>query len=204
MMWPFIVVFTIVGLLTAWILYKKATKIEPLDRRVFRIKDDRKRVLPSGLTLWVEKGANVTELEIEAIERGMLANFERARALNYDRPTNLSDYIVAIMGKSERAPESRIWAHRVPPAQYEGTEWDLGGYILAGGQMIAYGPITGNIIALPDHHGENIRLPNGETDLEEYARVADNEVQHVVLAHCNYHEFLRTRTHGIGQGHPLY
>lgn len=202
--WIVVVVTLVIVGLGLLVYYRKRSKIKSLDKRVFKIKDDRKWTAPSGLTFWVEEGANVTEEEIAAIETGMLACFNRAVSNNYNEPLSLSDYIIAIMGDSQRAPESFIWCNKVPAAQYEGSEWDLGGYILAGGQVISWGPLVGNIIALPDHHGENIYLPNGQTDLEALAEVADNETQHIILAYCDWPRFVATRTHGIGQGHPIF
>lgn len=176
------------------IIYK-SKKQKSIVTRVFDIKD--KRTMPSGLVLLVESGASISQPEIDAIENGLNECFERARGQNYDRPLNLSDYQVAIIGDSVRAPESQQWCYKLPikGSGYEGTEWDLGGYLLAAGQTIAAGIPYGNIIALPDHHG---------TDLEQLAQVAGYEAEHVILAHCDGDKYEATKVHGQGQGHPLF
>lgn len=179
--------------LVVFLLWKKRHKLSAIDKRVFGIKN--RQTLPSGMSLWVEKGVNQpTQAEILAIERGMMECFSRAHAVGYDRPLDLGAYIVAIV-ESIRAPESGIWSYKVPAGAYAATEWDLGGYILAAGQVISIGEPHGNIIVLPDHHG---------TDLDELARVAGYEIEHIVLAYCDADKFEATKIHGQGQGHPLF
>lgn len=161
--------------------------------RVFAITD--RTILPSGLAVWVEDGASLNDAEIAAIENGLERCFEKARRAGYDRPLRLSDYIVAIVGDAVRSPESQIWSYKLPAGDYAGSEWDLGGYILAAGQMIAVGEPYGNIIAVPEHKG---------TDLEQLAEVVMYEAEHIILAYCDGEKFEATKIHGSGQGHPLF
>lgn len=191
MIYVFIGIGTAAFLVFLW--WRRRRGLSDIDKRVHGIKN--RQTLASGLHLWIEKGVNQpTAGEIQAIESGMQECFRRARANNYHQPLSLSSYNVAIV-QSIRAPESQIWSYKLPAGPYAGTEWDLGGYILAAGQVISIGEPHGNIIVLPDHHG---------TDLEELARVAGYEVEHIVLAYCDAEKFEATKVHGQGQGHPLF
>lgn len=186
-----LIIVAIVGFI-AWHLLTRR-KYKAVWDRVFAIKN--KVRSPNGVHIWIESNANCTEPEMMAIEKGLNDCFAKARLRGYDRPLNLSDYIVAIIGDSERSPESQTWSFRIPPAQYKGTEWDMGGYILAGGQVIAAGQPYGNIIALPDHRG---------TDLDELATVTMYEAEHVILSFCDGDLYEATKTHLNGQGHPIF
>lgn len=188
----YIIIIIVAAAFVAFLLWKRR-KLSDIDKRVFAIKN--RQTLPSRLHLWIEKGVNQpTDAEVRTIENGMRECFERARAVGYDRPLDLGAYNVAIV-QSIRAPESGIWAYKVPAGAYAGTEWDLGGYILAAGQMISVGDPHGNIIVLPDHHG---------TDLDELARVAGYEVEHIVLAYCDGDRFEATKIHSAATPHPLF
>lgn len=162
--------------------------------RVFAITD--KRTQPSGLEIWVENGAVVSNGEIDAIERGLKRCFDRARAVGYTRPFDLSQWRVAVLGDSVKAPESGLWALKVPLGEYAGTEWDTGvGYLMAAGQTIAFGPPAGIVIALPDHP---------DNDFEQIGVDAEVEAEHVILAWEDPEKFERTKFHGVGEGHPLF
>lgn len=176
----------------AWILLRRKS-VKSIEDRVFAIRD--KRTQASGLVIWVEHGAEISADEVEAIETGLTQCFAKARLVGYDRPLRLSDYIVAIIADSIRSPESETWSYKLPAGPYAGTEWDLGGYILAAGQMIAVGEPYGNIIAIPDHHG---------TDFNQLAVIAMYEAEHIILAHCDGDKYEATKIHGQGQGHPLF
>lgn len=189
---PIILLVAGVVALTIWLVIRRRS-IKSIETRVFSIKD--KRTQASGLQIWVEQGAGISPAEIEAIERGLLRCFEKARVRGYDRPLHLDEYIVAIIADSERSPEAQIWSYKLPAGPYAGTEWDLGGYILAAGQMIAGGEPYGNIIAIPDHHG---------TDLDQLAEIAMYEAEHLIALHCDAELYEATKVHGQGQGHPIF
>jgi len=193
---PFVIALIVIGLaIASYFIYKKTKKkhYPAIIDRMWKITDI--RTAPSGLTLMVEDGAGVNAQEIAAIEAGLTECFARARTHNYDRPLNLSDYKVAIIGDCERSPEAGIWSFRVDAGPYAGTEWDMGGYVLAAGQVLTIGTPHGNIIAIPEHQG---------TDLEELAQVAGYEAEHIILAHCDWPKFEATQVHGAGTGHPLF
>jgi hypothetical protein len=181
----------IVGVVLFVVLRKK--KRSTVEARVLAIKD--RRTVPSGLGIWVEDGADITYREIASIENGLLQCFAKARLRHYDRPLNLSDYIVAMVGDSARSPESHTWSYKIDAGAYAGSEWDLGGYILVAGQVIAVGQPYGNIIAIPDHH---------DTDHAQLTEVTMYEAEHIILANCDEALYESTKIHGQGQGHPLF
>lgn len=172
---------------------KKAGQFKTIETRVYAITDKRK--MPSGLNIWVEAGAAIVPPEVDAIERGLKECFERAKKAGYDRPLNLSDYIVAIVGDCIRSPEGKIWSYKLPAGPYAGTSWDLGGFILAAGQMIAAGEPFGNIIVLPEHKG---------TDFDQLSTIAGYEAEHIILCWCDGDKFEATKVHGTNAGHPLF
>jgi hypothetical protein len=184
-----------VGIAVALIIWKVThrRKVLSIEDRVFAITE--KFRSPGGVEIWVEENAVCSPVEQAAIENGLLQCFEKARAQGYDRPLSLTDYRVAIIADSVRSPEAQIWSYKLPAGPYTGTEWDLGGYILAAGQMIAAGTPYGNIIAIPDHHG---------TDLEQLEQIVMYEAEHIILAYCDGDKFEATKIHGQGQGHPLF
>jgi len=184
-----------------WYLRKKKIGAKPNDTasRVRRIKN-RGRTTRGGVKLWIEDGADVTAAESDAIDNGLREVFSRALARGYDRPLNLTDYTVAILADSQRAPQSGVWSYKLPAGVYAGTEWDLGGYILAAGETVFYSnDPEGNLIALPYHHGTNMI-----DDLANLSRVAAYEGEHIILFHCDYTLWQSTAVHGVGQGHPLF
>jgi hypothetical protein len=172
---------------------KKRNVYADIERRVFEIDD--KRVAATGLNIWVEDIAAVTADEIRAIEQGLLNCFEKAEKAGYTMPLSLKEYSVAIVGDCMRAPESGIWCYKLPAGAYAGTEWDLGGYILAAGQVVSTTPPHGNVIVLPDHKGG---------DLEQLSTIAMYEAEHIILYHSDREKFEQTQTHGVGTGHPLF
>lgn len=162
--------------------------------RVLNITDKRRQ--PSGMEIWVEAGAVVSPAEIDAIERGLKRCFDRARAAGYTRPFDLNAWQVAILGDSIKAPESGIWAMKVPLGEYAGTEWDTGvGYLMAAGQTIGVGEPLGILIALPDHPDD---------DMEQIGIDAETEAEHVILAWEDPDKYEATKFHGVGEGHPLF
>lgn len=190
------ITLSIIALIVFVVLYVvlRKKRRSSIEARVLAITD--RRATASGMRVWVENGATVNALEITAIESGLARCFEKARLRGYDRPLNLSDYIVAIVGDCERSPESQIWSYKIPATgDYKGSEWDLGGYMLIAGQVIAIGEPFGNIIALPEHQG---------TDLEQLAEVTMYEAEHIILCFSSPDEYEATRVHGAGRGHPLF
>lgn len=189
------IIIALAAICAALIIWKltKGRKLRSIEDRVYAITE--KRQSPGGFELWIEKGADCSLREQSAIAKGLERCFDKARLVGYDRPLHCRDYTVAIIADSIRSPEAQIWSYKLPAGPYTGTEWDLGGYILAAGQMIAAGEPYGNIIAIPDHHG---------TDLEQLQEIVMYEAEHIILAHCDGDKFEATKIHGQGQGHPLF
>ena len=187
-----VIILGLLALAAFVIWHQFLRKPNPMDitRRVNAIKDH--RVLPSGLTLWVERGATVTQPEIDAIESGMLECFGRARAAGYDRPLTRGQYVVAILGDCIKFHGE--WSFKLPAGpEYAGTQYDHDGFVYAAGQYLERDDY--NMIVLPEHKGE---------DLEELKTVADNEIQHCILRYCNPVEYLRTKYHTPQTAHPLF
>lgn len=185
------VVLVLIGLAAACAVYYfvfRKKQVRSMEWRIGKISD--KRTRNSGLQIWRESSADTPfEGEMMAIERGITDAFTRARCEGFTHRLNLSEYIVVIMGQSERSPESHIWSYRLPAGPYAGSQWDLGGYILALGQVVSE-----LYIALPDHHG---------TDLDQLAEVAGYEAEHLILFDNDRERYHATMVHGVGEGHPL-
>lgn len=163
---------------------------------------NRSQTTSNGVKIWVENGASVSVEEKTAIEEGLNEVFNRARLRNYSAPLTLPEYTVAIMGNSERAPESGIWCYRLPAGAYAGTPWDLGGYILAAGATVFYSldnPSEGNVMAIPDH-----KQTHTPEDLANLSRVVAYEAEHIILRHSDFPLWQATKVHTPTTGHPLF
>ena len=161
-----------------------------------RVRDiDNKRVMSSGLELWIEDGANVSQVEIEAIERGMNDCFARARARGYQNPTVLGSYVVAIFSDVIRG-DNGAYYYKIPVGGtgYEGTPYDHDGFVHVAGQYLE-NRTDRNIIILPDYRDDGLDI---------LANTAGFEVEHIVLRHSNYPEYYRTRIHTPLTPHPLF
>lgn len=200
--WKLILIIAGFAAFCGWLIYKRLSRPKKIEARVNRIKD--RRVLPSGLRLWVEKGATVTDDEIWAIQDGIREVLSRPviAERGYTKCLRVSDYIVVVLAHSVRAPESQVWSQKIPVAQYGGGIFDSGGFVYAA--EIVVGSALNNVIGVPDQMGENITLPNGQTDREEMAAAVGAGVEHCVLAHNDPVEFARTLTHTATSGHPLF
>lgn len=165
-----------------------------LKDRVRDIED--RRVTSNGLKIWVEDGADITSVEIRAIEDGLTDCFTKAVKRGYHKPLRLSEYTIAILADSVRAPESGDWAYKVPTSSnYKGSEWDVNGSMYVAAEVI---DIDRNIIALPA-----AQLPTIQ-DLATRRRAATYEAEHIIAYNCDYDLYLATQTHGQGKGHPIW
>lgn len=163
---------------------------------------NRSQTTPNGVKIWVENGASISTEEKAAIEEGLNEVFNRARGRNYSAPLTLSEYTVAIIAGSERAPESRVWCYRLPAGAYAGTDADLGGYILAAGSAVFYSmenPSEGNVMAIPDY-----RQTHTPEDLANLSRVVGYEAEHIILRHSDFPLWQITAVHTPTTGHPLF
>lgn len=189
---PIILIVAGFAVLLAYAFWQKSRRPLTIAKRVNRIKD--RRVMPSGLNIWVEDTANITLPEITAIEAGMQECFERAALQGYQRPVLLSDYTVAILGDCMWRNGS--WCYKIPmPEEYRGSVWDDGsGWIYVSGQYLNERTDL-NLIVLPDYDGEH---------LDVLARTAGYEVEHVILRYCDPAKYERTKIHTMQTGHPLF
>ena len=189
---PFILFGIAVLAISIWLVVR-SRKPATIEQRIAAIK--KVTVTANGLNIKIEKGAKCPPSDIDAMERGLTRCFEKARAVGYDTPFNLSAYTIVILGDAMRAPESQTLCYKLPAGPYAGTQWDLGGFILAAGQCVYIGGATGNVIAIPEHNGQ---------DLEQLALISEYEAEHVILFYCDPAKFEATKVHGQGQGHPLF
>ena len=185
-----IILIILISMFAAGCSEKSETKYGSTFERVAAIKDQVRS--PRGVTVKFEKGVTVSADEMAAIDAGLQDTFDRSPCHGYLRALNHNEYTVAILNSQDRDSLGNP-AYRLPCAQYCGTEYDKGGYILVAGEMVALGSPYGNIIALPDHNDryENERL------------AASFEAEHIVLGWNDGDKFEATKTHGQGQGHPI-
>ena len=190
---PVIIIFSIAIAVSIWLVVR-SRKPKTIEQRIAAIKTV--TVTANGLNIRIEKGAKCPPSDIDAIERGLTRCFEKARAIGYDKPFSLSAYTIVILGDAMRAPESHTLCYKLPAGPYAGTQWDLGGFILAAGQCVYIGGATGNVIAIPEHNGQ---------DLDQLALISEYEAEHVILFYCDPAKFEATKIHGTpGSGHPLF
>ncbi len=148
---------------------------------------------PRGTRILVEPGAEISPAIIDAIEDGLADAFRRAACRGYRHQLDHRDHNVAVLVSTEN-DSLGFPAYRLPCAQYCGTEYDKGGYILVAGEMISVGNPHGNWIAIPEHPAHQ----------SEHAKlISDFETEHPVLAWNHGEEFERTKTHSGGEGHPV-
>lgn len=190
-MTPIILISIGLAVLLAYVFWRKSRKPLTTEKRVNKIKN-RKR-LPSGMELWIEDGANVTALEVLAIEAGMQECFERAGVAGYQHPVQLSDYTVAILGDCIWRNGAYVFTMPMPP-EYAGSTYDDGsGLLYIAGQYLERSDI--NLIVLPDYDGEH---------LDVLARVAGYECEHAVLRHSDPVKYQQTKIHTPEFPHPLF
>lgn len=174
------------------IFFRKKRGLPSIEDRVFS--STRRDRTPLGVEIWLEGDARVTVSDKNRIDEGLSNCFERARRQGYTLALDHRQYKVCFLDNPERAPESGILSYRLPPGPYAGTEWDLGGYILAAGQMIMADYEEGNLIALPEHNGQ---------DQDSLRTIADYETEHIVLCYNDGERYEATKIHGQGKGHPI-
>lgn len=164
-----------------------------VDQRVRDI--DNKRVLSTGMELWVEDGANLSQIELDAIVRGMQDCFARAQARGYQHPISLNYYTVVIFSDVIKG-DNGAYHYKIPVkgTGYEGSPYDHDGYIHVAGQYLD-NRTDRNIIILPDYQDDNLDI---------LANTAGYEIEHSVLRHSDLAAFYRTRIHTPLTPHPLF
>lgn len=129
---------------------------------------------------------------LRAIDDGFTQLFQIARRQGYTRRMNYSDYTVFI-GRADRLKDSQGNYSpdvAVPAGQYAGSGYDQGGYIYAGGMVLAFNP-SAFLIAEHDRSWERV------------SNVVRYEGEHLVLYYNDRALFNRTADHSTGGYHPI-
>ena len=176
---------------------KRRAKLKDLWGQTFAITN--RGLTPQGANLWQADGTIITGEDIAAVDEGLQRLFDKCKCQisemdgkPFSQAVTHAEYIVAIL-KSTDVDSNGDPAIRVPAAQYKGTIYDKGGYILIAGQMLAIGKPYGNIMAIPDHNSNFKRL----SDITEY------EGEHIAAGWNAPTVARANETHGAGSGHPF-
>ena len=157
--------------------------------RVTRDKFTVATTTPRGARIYAVRAPSAAMLN--AIDKGLTDLFAVARKNGYRNRLNYSDYHVFI-AKADRTRNGSTYSPdiAVGPAQYAGTEYDVGGFIYASGMVIARNPMA---FVIAEH-------------TDDYTRVSDvvrYEGEHLVLYHNDRQRFTATADHSKGGGHPI-
>lgn len=129
---------------------------------------------------------------LRAIDDGLTQLFQIARRRGYTRRLNYSDYTIFI-GRADRLKDSQGNYSpdvAVPSGQYAGSGYDQGGFIYAGGMVLAFNP-SAFLIAEHDRSWERV------------SNVVRYEGEHLVLYYNDRALFNRTADHSTGGYHPI-
>ncbi|HEX8175022.1 MAG TPA: hypothetical protein VF543_07880 [Pyrinomonadaceae bacterium] len=129
---------------------------------------------------------------LRAIDDGFSELFQIARRHGYTRRLNYSDYVVFI-GRADRLKDSQGNYSpdvAVPAGQYAGSGYDQGGFIYAGGMVLAFNP-SAFLIAEHDRSWERV------------SNVVRYEGEHLVLYYNDRALFNKTADHSTGGYHPI-
>lgn len=129
---------------------------------------------------------------LKAIDEGFSELFRIARRNNYRNRVNYSDYTVFI-AKADRtkdinnqySPDIAVAAN-----QYAGSIYDKGGFVYAGGMVLAYNPCA---FIIAEH----------TKDFQRVSNVVRFEGEHLLLYHNDRNLYSRTADHSKGGGHPI-
>ena len=129
---------------------------------------------------------------LNAIDQGFSDLFAVARRNGYRRGLNYSSYTVFIANPDRTKDGSGKYSAdiAVGAAQYAGTEYDKGGYIYAGGMVIARNPMA---FVIAEHTQDFKRV----SDMVRY------EGEHLVLYQNDRRRYEETKDHSRGGGHPI-
>jgi hypothetical protein len=129
---------------------------------------------------------------LNAIDNGLSELFRLARKNNYRNRLNYSDYTIFI-GKADRTKDS---SNKYSPdiaveaKQYAGSVYDQGGFVYAGGMVMAYNPCA---FIIAEH----------TKDFQRVSNVVQFEGEHLVLYHNDRRRYKETADHSQGGGHPI-
>jgi hypothetical protein len=171
-------------------------KLRPAEDRSLKLEVD-DFVTPKGIRVRCEPKAKqfVGQEVLKALDDGIDEGIEIARDCQGHPIQVQHSQIVVTFLESQLAPESKLPAYRVPAAQYKGTKYDLGGYVLAAGQLIIANRQEGVIIAVP--------API-TGDLATVSRVTYYEYEHGEDSFYDVENFQKHVTHEGGKGHPIW
>jgi hypothetical protein len=129
---------------------------------------------------------------MNAIDKGLSDLFSVARKNGYRRGLNYSSYTIFIANPDrlksadgQYSPDIAVGA-----AQYAGTEYDKGGYIYAGGMVIARSPMA---FVIAEH----------TTNFARVSEMVRYEGEHLVLYQNDRRRYEETKDHSRGGGHPI-
>lgn len=179
--------------------YKKSLKIRDTFYRA--INTPQSHTTPMGAIVRAEKGVELSQEALVAIDNGIIQNAARVERLkpHYRRKFVPSDFIVAVFEAELATNGLPVFKVPIPKdSPYYHTEYNKGTkdnpYVWASGQMIAVGNPYGNVIAVP------APITN---DLEYLSTGVDYECEHIQAAWNEPSLFEATKYH-IGDGHPIY
>jgi hypothetical protein len=133
-----------------------------------------------------------TQAMMHAIDQGFSDLFAVARRNGYRRGLNYSSYTVFIANPDRTKDGSGKYSAdiAVGAAQYAGTEYDKGGYIFAGGMVIARNPMA---FVIAEH----------TRDFSRVSEMVRYEGEHLVLYQNDRRRYEQTKDHSKGGGHPI-
>jgi hypothetical protein len=129
---------------------------------------------------------------LRAIDGGFTELFQIARRHGYARRLSYTDYTVFI-GRADRLKDSQGNYSpdvAVPSGQYAGSGYDQGGFIYAGGMVLAFNP---SAFLIAEH----------DRDWQRVSNVVRYEGEHLVLYFNDRSLFNKTADHSTGGYHPI-
>jgi hypothetical protein len=129
---------------------------------------------------------------MRAIDSGFTELFQIARRHGYARRLSYADYTVFI-GRADRLKDSQGNYSpdvAVPSGQYAGSGYDQGGFIYAGGMVLAFNP---SAFLIAEH----------DRDWQRVSNVVRYEGEHLVLYFNDRSLFNKTADHSTGGYHPI-
>jgi hypothetical protein len=129
---------------------------------------------------------------LNAVDEGLTELFRIARTYNYRNRLNYSDYTIFI-ARADRTKDSGGKYSpdiAVEARQYAGSIYDQGGFVYAGGMVMAYNPCA---FIIAEH----------TKDFQRVSNVVRFEGEHLVLYHNDRKRYKETADHSQGGGHPI-
>lgn len=172
--------------------FKKA-KFKDVFKQVVSIKQ--KTSTPKGVKVWIQDGVVYDGFDAASIDVGIGNLIKKTNCLPYQNLKVHSNYIVALLKSTETSSDG-FPAYRLPCAQYCGTVFDKGGYILVSGQILVNrtAGVLEYIAVIPDHTPAQV---------EHLKLIVEYEAEHLILFANDRARFEATQTHTETSGHPI-